>query len=315
MKYNQYKCFNIEASRPQVLLTGNGLTRNNKPWAELIRSLARDGAPVAEFAAKTGEVSLPYTIMTLATADTEDAVRKQKYQNEFTNKEYPDNPMLKRLVSLPFDAILTTNYTYEIECAQISQYAALSDRAKQTKYTCSTLPQRDNRYLLHTFNRLTKDARDIWHIHGELRNKSSLILSHDEYARLIHEIMTYNQKRGKDYQDYGTDLKFKSWVDYFLMGDVYILGLGMDYSEFDLWWLLGRRLREKAKVGKICYYSIKSVENRLKNLALRYTGVEVLEFGEPILSSDDEDKKNAKYQRFYVEAIDDIKCRVENSKK
>ena len=315
MKYNQYKCFNIEASRPQVLLTGNGLTQNNKPWAELIRSLARDGVLVAEFAAKTGEVSLPYTIMTLATADTEDAVRKQKYQNEFSNKEYPDNPMLKRLVSLPFDAILTTNYTYEIECAQISQYAALSDRAKQTKYACSTLPQRDNRYLLHTFNRLTKDARDIWHIHGELRNKSSMILSHDEYARLVHEIMTYNQNRGKDYQDYGTDLKFKSWVDYFLMGDVYILGLGMDYSEFDLWWLLGRRLREKAKVGKICYYSIKSVENRLKNLALRYTGVEVLEFGEPILSVDDKDKKNAKYQKFYAEAIEDIKCRVENSKK
>ena len=312
MKYNQYKCFNIEASRPQVLLTGNGLTRNNKPWAELIRSLARDGVPVTEFVAKTGEISLPYTIMTLATADTEDVVRKKKYQDEFSDKEYPDNPMLKNLVSLPFDAILTTNYTYEIECAQISQYAALSDK---TKYACSTLPQRDNRYLLHTFNRLTEGAVDIWHIHGELRNRSSMILSHDEYARLVHEIVAYNQKRGKNYQDYGTNLKFKSWVDYFLMGDVYILGFGMDYSEFDLWWLLGRRLREKAKVGKIYYYSIKSAENRLKNLALRYTGVEVLEFGEPILSSDDEDNKNTKYQKFYTEVIEDIKCRVENSKK
>ena len=276
MKYNQYKCFDINASRPQVLLTGNGLTRNNKPWAELIRSLARDGVPVAKFAANTGESSLPYTIMTLATAETEDVVRKKKYQDEFSDKKYPDNPMLKSLISLPFDAILTTNYTYEIECVQISQYAALSDK---TKYACSTLSQRDNRYLLHTFNRLTEDGGDIWHIHGELRNKSSMILSHDEYARLIHEIMTYNQKRGKDYQDYGNDLKFKSWVDYFLMGDVYILGFGMDYSEFDLWWLLGRRLREKAKVGRIYYYSIKSEENRLKNLALRYTGVEVLEFG------------------------------------
>lgn len=312
MKYNQYKCFNIQASRPQVLLTGNGLTRNNKPWAELIRSLARDGVPVTEFAAKTGEISLPYTIMTLAMADTEDVVRKKKYQDEFSDKEYPDNPMLRSLVSLPFDAILTTNYTYEIECAQISQYAALSNK---TKYACSTLPQRDSRYLLHTFNRLTEDIGDIWHIHGELRNKSSMILSHDEYARLIHEIVAYNQKRGKNYQDYGTDLKFKSWVDYFLMGDVYILGFGMDYSEFDLWWLLGRRLREKAKVGKICYYSIKSMENRLKNLVLRYTGVEVLEFGEPILSVDDKDKKNAKYQKFYMEAIEDIKCRVKNSKK
>ncbi|WP_300561325.1 SIR2 family protein [uncultured Oscillibacter sp.] len=312
MKYNQYKCFNIEASRPQVLLTGNGLTRNNKPWAELIQSLARDGVPVTEFTSKTGEISLPYTIMTLAMADTEDVVRKKKYQDEFSDKEYPDNPMLRSLVSLPFDAILTTNYTYEIECAQISRYAALSNK---TKYACSTLPRRDGRYLLHTFNRLTEDTGDIWHIHGELRNKSSMILSHDEYARLVHEIVTYNQKRGKNYQDYGTDLKFKSWVDYFLMGDVYILGFGMDYSEFDLWWLLGRRLREKAKVGKIFYYSIKSAENRLKNLVLLYTGVEVLEFGEPILSADDKDKKNEKYQKFYVEAIEDIKCRVKNSKK
>lgn len=170
----------------------------------------------------------------------------KKYQDEFSDKEYPDNPLLRSLVSLPFDAILTTNYTYEIECAQISRYAALSNN----KYACSTLPRQDSRHLLHTFNRLTEDTGDIWHIHGELWNKSSMILSHDKYARLVHEIVAYNQKRGKNYQDYGTNLKFKSWVDYFLMEDVYILGFGMDYSEFDLWWLLGRRLRWKAKVGK-----------------------------------------------------------------
>ena len=86
MKYNQYKCFNIDSRRPQVLLTGNGLTRNNKPWAELIRSLARDRVPVTEFAAKTGEISLPYSIMTLAMADTEDVVRKKKTRMNFPIK-------------------------------------------------------------------------------------------------------------------------------------------------------------------------------------------------------------------------------------
>lgn len=34
-----------------------------------------------------------------------------------------------------------------------------------------------------------------------------------------------------------------SWLDYFLIGDVYIVGLGMSLSEIDLWWLVNCKKR------------------------------------------------------------------------
>lgn len=35
-----------------------------------------------------------------------------------------------------------------------------------------------------------------------------------------------------------TDFTPSSWIDYFMLGDVYMVGLGLDISEMDLWWLI-----------------------------------------------------------------------------
>ena len=40
-----------------------------------------------------------------------------------------------------------------------------------------------------------------------------------------------------------------SWVDLFLMNDVYILGLSLDYTEIDLWWLMIFKARLKRETG------------------------------------------------------------------
>ena len=37
----------------------------------------------------------------------------------------------------------------------------------------------------------------------------------------------------------------QSWVDYFMLGNVYIVGLGLDPSEADLWWLINCKKRHK----------------------------------------------------------------------
>jgi hypothetical protein len=39
----------------------------------------------------------------------------------------------------------------------------------------------------------------------------------------------------------GTALR--SWLDYFMLGDVHIVGLGMALSELDLWWLVNCKKR------------------------------------------------------------------------
>ena len=49
------------------------------------------------------------------------------------------------------------------------------------------------------------------------------------------------------------------WVDLFLLTDLYIVGLSLDYSEVNLWWLLIHKERLKLRgkpVEKTIYYQI-----------------------------------------------------------
>ena len=307
MNYKQLKTFDLSIRRPKVLLFGNGLTRETSvSWQELIRSMRRDGANVERYEryedGKFQSFLLPNTVMTLATSIIEDKQRHETYTKVLNKRFYPENAHLKALLSLPFDAVLTTNYTYEAEAVFRPDYPGLANRTKGN-YAATTGDKRDPKYLIHGYNHLENTSPDIWHIHGELRCPSSVILSHDEYARLVHELIEHNRKRGNDYVTHKTDLRFTSWMDYFLMGDVYILGFGMDFSEFDLWWLLGRRQREKAECGTCVFYEPDKPENRVKQSALTDSGVVVKTLGVEIHSSAD-------YATFYKLAIADITKQV-----
>ena len=48
--------------------------------------------------------------------------------------------------------------------------------------------------------------------------------------------------------------KPKSWIDYFLIGNVYIIGFGMDPSEMDIWWLINCKKRNFNDLGNIFLY-------------------------------------------------------------
>lgn len=277
-KHKQYKSFDLTKQRPQVLLLGNGLSRQ-KSWSDFIKSVADKDI---EKYCEDEKFVLPNLILTsVVTNIKKDSERQNQYLKAFENYQYNDSHALNELLSLNFDAILTTNYTYEIEYAIDKNYCKLTDNAKQDKYAKSTEEKYDSKYLIHTFNRLKMGgyANDIWHIHGEQRRKSSLILTHDEYARLMGKITDYNKSIANRYERYYNNLKFTSWIDYAIMGDLYILGQGFDYSEFDLWWLLLRRLREKAQIGTVYFYEPEKSDNQYKLLALNDLGVETLLLG------------------------------------
>ena len=203
-------------------------------------------------------------------------------------------------MKLPVDSILTTNYTYEIEYAIRDNYPDLTDNSKK-KYAVAI--KSDSKYLVHTYNAFD-EFPPIWHIHGEARRKSSLILSHDEYARLTNKIIEYCNKRKDDYTVYNQDIHIKSWIDYFILGDLYILGFGFDFAEFDLWWLINRRIREKETKGKIYFYEPKTKDNKYKLLAMEDMGIKVESLGIEIEEKDE--NADRKYNDFYNKAIDDI---------
>lgn len=250
------KEFNINTQLPNVLLVGNGILKslasiNNlvgKSWGEKILDLSEKRN------IKGSLENVPYSIQATIVADSDDNERQSKYIEVFDTLRFSDNTLLNDLVSLPFDAILTTNYTYEIENCFLSGYSDLKDKSKYVKtIERRSLKISDTKYLLRTFNQF-ENGPPIWHIHGEIRRKSSIVLTHDEYSRLIHKLVEENKFNQNKYVEYENELKYKSWLDYFLISNLYIVGLGMDFSEFDLWWILNRRKREKAKKGKIILF-------------------------------------------------------------
>lgn len=302
MKKENYKVFDLTKKRPNVLLLGNGLTWKSIPWHKLIKEIKMPDINMSNYIElnKDGEFdkfTVPNTILTAATSIIIDKERRNVYERVLPNK-YSPNSYLKHLLSLPFDAILTTNYTYELESEIFPSYPSLSNETKR-KYSFVTRADRDPVYLVHTYNSISS-APDIWHIHGELRRPSSIVLTHDEYAKHVRAITQYSSDRGTEYAKTQTAMKFKSWVDYILFGNVHILGLGMDYSEFDLWWLLNRRKREKAPTGKITFYEAnKNEEISIKHQALKDIGVDVETLNLTIINSSD-------YSAFYEKSINTI---------
>ena len=294
------KTFDIESRFPNVLFVGNGLIYNvDYTWDKVIESVS--GKAFLFLHDRRGIERVPNTILTLAVTDTEDKKRRDRYMSKLSGYSYKDNEKVDLLMKMPFDAVLTTNYTYDLERSLKHNYPALSDAAKRN-YSASD--SSDSKYLLRTYN-LFSCGPPIWHIHGEMRRRSSLILSHDEYARLVAKILEYNNKNGNRYLLEKKELKMRSWIDYFIIGNVYVLGYGFDYAEFDMWWLLGRRRREKAPIGKVYFYEPFSDNVSLKHEILKLCGVEVITLG-----MDFNNKSQISYEQFYYEAIEDIKIKL-----
>ena len=116
------------------------------------------------------------------------------------------------------------------------------------------------------------------------------------------------KRRGNQYyekQRKGAPIAYDSWLDSFILGDVFILGFGFDFSELDLWWLLNRRQREKAQKGELFFYEPKDKSNREKVELLRLMGCTPVDLGYNRIEMD-EDKSGESFKAFYREAVYDL---------
>ena len=306
MKYEQQKTYSFQARRPQVLFLGNGLFYHDCSWDEFIDRCKRSDLDFNDW--KNFKDSIPYSIRANIACDFDDKIRRDKYSAQLqslkneSNIYVKDNRFLKELLDLPFDAVLTTNYTYQIENCLDKTFVEKSNSQKNSKYARCTQKDKDSKFLLHTFNQVNN--HEIWHIHGEERRKTSMVLTHDEYGRLSTEIGKYFRESADRYIAENEEFTVFTWMDYMLFADVYVLGYGADFAEFDFWWLLGRRMREKSPVGSIYFYEPlidkSNVNNASKNFALAQSGIHVEHLG---FSFHDyyED-----YASFYEAAVKDI---------
>ena len=100
-------------------------------------------------------------------------------------------------------------------------------------------------------------------------------MGHFGYGKLIAEVTEQAMKVNQQYHAAtakGNIFNPTSWVDYFLIGDIYIIGFKLDLSESDIWWLLS--LKKSAFEDSKVYFYDKTIEED-KKILLDCYGVEI----------------------------------------
>ncbi|WP_434137041.1 SIR2 family protein (plasmid) [Pseudomonas luteola] len=184
-----------------------------------------------------------------------------------------------RRVCEPFEVIMTTNYDFTIEEAFVGPLHSPEFTAPESRYSL--------------FRRHRAGSRYIWHVHGDVARPSSMVLGYDHYAGSLQKIRNYVtgmiSVKKIPYQvsspvkngilDFTAHRNVYSWVDFFLRDHIHIVGLGMDFTEIDLWWLLLHKRRRAHQTGRVFYYHISvsgaPTETAVTSL-LRSLGVEVV---------------------------------------
>ena len=103
-----------------MLLLGNGMNRvyGGASWAGLLEKINR-----TSFTADQVK-SMPFPMQAVLLSRDQVDVSLQDLQRELTQCEVHPwlGEQLRRLLAMPFDCILTPNFTYEVECALVPDF-------------------------------------------------------------------------------------------------------------------------------------------------------------------------------------------------
>ena len=263
--------------------------------------------------------SIPFPLkVILRTNDHVDDLMKQKSKDFFGKVSLGSEEcdFYKRLLSLPSTDIMTTNYGFELEETALNQPELNKKCFDAMRSTICRSGRAEGKYFLQTYNSVSLDDSEkrIWHIHGNAKNPSSMVIGHYYYGRLLKKVITYVEENEYRYLVSDNNPSVKSWIDAFLFGDVYILGFGCDFSEMDIWWLINckknQNMHKNNKCGQIYFYEPMKREDEVKHALLRCYGVKIENFGVEICRNDSKIKRNKKYKEFYYRAIEDIEKKM-----
>lgn len=231
---------------PKVLMIGNGINRTFgfASWDELIEAIRTKDLTGEEKAALE---NVPYPLQPVILTEDHLGTQMQSISKELSELRAPEaeEEMLRTLAALPVDGILTANYTYELEKALDNQFKCLPARKCKARKTALDGAGKYSTEQLHTYFDVG-EYPPVWHIHGEASRHGTMVLGHYYYGKLLAKMQQYISSMMVCYKARnakGQDFEMRSWLDYFMLGDVYIVGLGMALSELDLWWLVNCKKR------------------------------------------------------------------------
>lgn len=258
---------------PEVLLIGNGLNRllGLSSW-QALNELLKENMPnskLSEISDTYKELSFPLQICALNTKSDdfyksiEEIMKeiKDAFEEKYNSKDEAIKnkiDLYSKLCNLNFHSILTTNYDLFVE-KFLTQEQLKTKSAYGRKNV--TDPKKRNslyefKYVQHKKKGKTEqlDEPYVWHIHGNEEKPKNIMLDFYLYGTNISVIQSYGYHFIKKYMDCvkkeinntsNESIMFQpeSWLDYFFLGNVYIVGLGLDANEFELRWLLTYRKR------------------------------------------------------------------------
>jgi len=262
---------------------GNGIERafGNDSWGELISKFSRQNYRENEIESIN---RLPYPLRAVvATNDKVDIGAEEIAQKLLVPNIVGKSEIYKQIIGNSYDAILTTNYSYEIEKSLDADFnCGYKCRSKYRK-TTKKGSEKDGKLGIFTFMDINceKGNIPIWHIHGEAARPRSMILGHYYYGDLLGQIQIQVSNFMRNYHSRikgSGEYTLESWIDYFLLGDIDIVGLSLDSSEMDLWWLIACKKRHNEEFKSEVYWyeaNLNSVTNFSKKLLAEVYGIKV----------------------------------------
>ncbi len=228
---------------PHALLIGNGLNRCYDAlhsWGSLLGDLAeRLGVPGKQ----DSSFSMEFERIVNAALKADRISNAQAFRQI---KGYIAAPMMdvgispqllhRRVMELPVDELLTTNYDYLLEYAADPCFFQRGVKSGSTEI----------RYSLS--RKQYAGGRTIRHIHGEAKAPSSICLGFEHYAGALMKLRSLLLAHESGAQDVvlfnilrGCKASTGCFAELFFTHDLSILGYGLDRTEIDVWWLLTYR--------------------------------------------------------------------------
>lgn len=251
--------------RPKVLLVGNGMTLPfegavdvdkiiQAEWLKNYGTFLPDRKdPLNHHEIWNTPLPLQVVIATKGRVDECMAELSKLFKASRT----PDSQkqMIRTILDAGFDAVLTTNYSLEMEYSTIPD-ASEHKIYRMYKTTTEQTTQQEHLGIFQATELPYANNPLLWHIHGTALRKNSMVMGQFYYGKLLAEVVSRANTVATEYRskiDRGMAFIPKSWIDYFLIGDVYCLGFGMNTSEEDIWWLLSLK-KSAFKDSSVYFY-------------------------------------------------------------
>lgn len=274
-----------------ALLFGNGLNRispNSISWDVLLGGIEKN--PLLKLESIPNTMIYENILMSRLKSDPDRKnknirITEENIKIEIAKKlqKQEINDIYEKLADISgIQHFMTTNY----------DYAFLKNKPEATKNTEKIYSLRRN----HEFF-VNEDKKVLWQIHGELLNAKSIMLGLDHYCGAIAKINSYIKG---DYNHMNNPIASiadkvsgrssycnTSWIDLFFSHNIHIMGLSLDFSEIDLWWILNKRARmlyEGYLINNAIYYHSNGSESKEKIELLKSVKVKIIE--NPVLEVD-----------------------------